>query len=374
MQEACGGKSLSYDAEMMALARGLREITREAEYDVKHITILSDNKAALKQIIRPVVGPSQMAAISGCQSIRSFLQDRPDRTIAFMWVPSHKGIEPNELVDQLAKEALDDEQPEFVSYSMALQRIKSRMMAKWNVLAVDLENTKYRGSHLWVTETPLHAATAKRTWLLKRVGTSNKETARVARVLTNHFPCGAYRERFNIPGPIECLCGLSLGAETREHILFECPYWIRTKVTWVTPTSQEENLRDRQLRSQRHWTEDDILEFLRLNSWVATFEWTEILSMAHEDREEGDYHSLANATLHAHTKGRVAAWKEFHEDRHLDPDETEALSATFNEFTEWFDVLKASDDIQKEWRGIREQILAPDPPSPAPSRQSLDYE
>lgn len=101
-------------------------------------------------------------------------------------------------------------------------------------VALDANNTTYRGQHLWVAEDPpLHGTSAKHTWLLKHAGTSNRDVARAARFLTNHFPSGAYRARFNVPGPQHCPCGG--GLETRSHILFRCPYWIRTKTVDPPP-------------------------------------------------------------------------------------------------------------------------------------------
>ncbi|KAF9813481.1 hypothetical protein IEO21_05588 [Rhodonia placenta] len=287
-----GGKATSFDAEMMGLARGVNEALRNLPAHITQLALCSD------------VGPSQLAAISACSALRTFLAGNPRHRVLLLWVPAHKNIEPSDFVDELAKAALDGVQPDFVSYSMALARVRARMKSKWDRVALDTNNTAYRGRHLWVAiDPPLHGATAKSTWLLRHAGTSNHNTARAARFLTNHFPCGAYRAKFNIPGSHDCLCGG--GLETRDHILFHCPYWIRTKAPTTSQRAAPHDHSSHQLRNQRGWFVDDVLEFLRLNPMVSTFGWSEILAEALADRERGQPHSRANARLLAHMVERV---------------------------------------------------------------------
>ncbi|EED84997.1 predicted protein [Postia placenta Mad-698-R] len=241
------------------------------------------------------VGPSQLAAISACSALRAFLAGNPRRWVLLLWVPAHKNIEPNEFVDELAKAALDGIQPDFVSYSMALARVRARMKSKWDRVALDANNTAYRGRHLWVAnDPPLHGATANSTWLLRHAGMSNHDTARAARFLTNHFP-------------------------------------------------------SRQLRDQCGWSADDVLEFLRLNPMVSTFGWSEILAEALADCERGQPHSRANARLLAHTVERVFRWQQFHRTRRKAPAFTSSLSADFADFTEWCDVETRAENLLILW-------------------------
>ncbi|KAF9807321.1 hypothetical protein IEO21_08269 [Rhodonia placenta] len=198
---------------------------------------------------------------------------------ARLQVPSHKHIDPNEFVDALAKEALDADQPDFVSYSLALARVKARMKSKWDCVARDANAVHYWGRHLWVSDDPLlHGTTAATTWLLKHAGKSNADVARAARILTNHFPT-------------------------------------------------------RQLRAQCGWSAGDVLEFLRLNPMVSTFGWAEILAEALADRAAGRPHSRANARLQAHTTERVFRWRQFYQDRGKVPELACARSDDFDAFT-----------------------------------------
>lgn len=79
-----GGRATSFDAEMLGLARGVNEALRSVPVHITQLTLCADNKAALRQIIRPQVGPSQMAAISVCKALRAFLAGHPARRVVLL--------------------------------------------------------------------------------------------------------------------------------------------------------------------------------------------------------------------------------------------------------------------------------------------------
>lgn len=125
-----------------------------------------------------------------------------------------------------------------------------------------------------------------------------RESARLCRFLSGHFPHGAYRVRFRLPGPTACLCGAS--TETAEHILFDCPLWLRPDAfaTAARPLSSE-----------------DIRTFLRINPIAATFEWTDLLASAIQEENEPNRHltdtpvSTHLAEIWRHTLGKGAAFR-----------------------------------------------------------------
>ena len=97
----------------------------------------------------------------------------------------------------------------------------------------------------------------------------NSEVARFTRIITNHFPCGEYRKRFKLAQPIKdeqgnvighhmindkCLCGKGGHRETRDHILFQCPFYLRAETfarkPFVGPYKKEHH--DRQLNTWYH--------------------------------------------------------------------------------------------------------------------------
>lgn len=261
----------SFDAKMLALARGLHAALTQVPEGITKITICRDNLSALRQIVRPIVGPSQMVAIMACQTIRTFLSGCPEWKLTFMWMPSHKGIASNKRVDQLAKDTLKKDQPKFVFFSMAQACIKACMMCKWeHTIMKDGRNFKYRGHQFWVDDVnKLHGSKTSNMWLLLHCGQSNKEMARVARTLTNHMPTAEFCKQFNIPGPTLCNCG---ELETRAHILFKCPNWIRlSPVKPVILPSMLNTCIECSIKYQCGWSVMDVLIFLQANPLVATF-------------------------------------------------------------------------------------------------------
>jgi hypothetical protein len=50
----------------------------------------------------------------------------------------------------------------------------------------------------------------------------------LTRSITAHAPIGAYRRKFNVPGPDKCMCNyMQLPPETVDRIRFACPWYAR---------------------------------------------------------------------------------------------------------------------------------------------------
>ncbi|KAI0944494.1 hypothetical protein AcW1_002185 [Taiwanofungus camphoratus] len=94
---------------------------------------------------------------------------------------------------------------------------------------------------------------------------------------------------------------------------------------------------------------DTIVEFLRLNPMVATFDWAEILAECDDSPPSLQHPSMARARLHAHTIFRMITWGRFHEDRQLDPAMTDPLGHRFWEFTEWYDAESKASALFERW-------------------------
>ncbi|KAH9917034.1 uncharacterized protein B0H18DRAFT_823046, partial [Fomitopsis serialis] len=146
---------------------------------------------------------------------------------------------------------------------------------------------------------------------------NNADAARFCRVITNHFPCGEFRERFNLlgDGNAYCICGQGGHKETRDHMLFECPLWLRVKKhshsPFIGPFRWHQTKKDTYYsRFQRTWKPSDVLDFLKLNPWVGSFEWTEILAKCKDDHAAGSKRTMAWARLNAHTVWKQRKWKE----------------------------------------------------------------
>lgn len=156
---------------------------------------------------------------------------------------------------------------------------------------------------------------------------------------------GQYRERFNIEGRKTCFCGG--GVETRDHILFDCPLWIRyNTIQRLTnrpspertpspdpslsspsrPGQSRPRFRDALLPDDTEYetdedrvtnptyhtiTPDQILWFLQMNPMAFSFEWHNLIEEINSiPREEQRLH-LPIYLVKAHTTFKVRKWREW---------------------------------------------------------------
>ncbi|TFY58003.1 hypothetical protein EVJ58_g6681 [Rhodofomes roseus] len=330
------GRATSYDAEVLASAKAANKVWEHVEGSTETLIFASDNIGNLQKIMKPGKGPSQLAALMTNQEAARFLEGRRDRKVIFLWSPSHVGILWNEAVDKLASDLVNDRDvpiADIVSFSFAQQGIRREMLRAWareykhpdhvqkaNVRGVPDPSilsrpNKYLGNKMWWHKQLKPSNVRNQSFLFKTKGLkfSNQKTAKIARLLTNHFPCGEYRERFKKNGPIKCLCGRGGHKETRDHILFKCPFWIRVKKHKRSPFIGPFGWKQRHVdtyysRTQRGWAPSDIVDFAYMNPLAATFEWAEILSKCKDDETRGDMLTLNWARLHAHTVWRQTQW------------------------------------------------------------------
>lgn len=335
------GQVTAYDAELHALSEGLhgavqvieRRIAqdRERRPDVvasnvygKGLVVFADNQAAARAICRGGNRKGSLFTSVASQAIRKFLELHPNNKFAVCWVPSHtdklkfgKGNQPsqgmaehgNKRVDAKCAELLEGvgetkdairDQPKWVSRSVAISKLLQNMHHKWRRM---LLKQKYRGHQNLLRRSELESIkhSFKNHPLLKAGGENHKQYARLVRFITGHFPHGAFRERFNKEGPVMCPCDKDNPVlETRHHILYECPLWLRPdmpKLNHLDFTTKL-NLAKRKhgplllLEEENYATWQDIQRFLAWNPIVATFEWgdlTEHHIKAFQQRDDGEH-------------------------------------------------------------------------------------
>ncbi|GJF00388.1 hypothetical protein PsYK624_166750 [Phanerochaete sordida] len=325
------GKASVYDAEMAALARGLNAVNQHCSPATASLHVFADNKAAAAGILRGAPGPAQMLSVLACKAVRSFLAADSTRTVHIHWCPAHVGIELNELVDQLAKDGLRLHQPEGATITAVHAKARTRATRKWRR---DMLSTKYRGHSSMVRESEHSQCSARPPThlFLAKYGRSPQLMARVVRFTTGHFPHGEFRNKFNLPGRRDCWCGCPL--ETRDHILYECPLWIRTAAIRQPTADVPQALLfdpDDPLLLQQYAQRvniDQVASFLRLNPMVATFEWHDVVEKAHSDAAltpavfDGAYMAQAHSTW------RKAAYEDWRRRGRREEDFAVAYSAT----------------------------------------------
>ncbi|GJE91423.1 hypothetical protein PsYK624_075730 [Phanerochaete sordida] len=300
-RKACG-KATVFDAEMIALNRGTAALFREWEAwyaDPRNAALRAsddyeftwnvfvDNVAAANAIFACRNGPSALQSVLASQRVKVFLDRHPRHYVRVFWVPSH--------VHSRAA-AKDPAQPPFVSWAAARAAVTAAAAAEWQQL---MKDQTYRGhSNLLKQAEHRLIVPSSRHHLLAKYGGNSRKYARITRFLTNHMPSGEFRAKFNREGPRDCLCtGV---AETRSHILYECPYWVRPRslpAPQAVPRARRIELEEagKQLqlqaeeqRASLHHIED----FLTINPLVATFEWQDLMehvrSVVYPARDAGD--------------------------------------------------------------------------------------
>ena len=112
-REGMGKLAEVYDAEMLALLRGLEtaiEFQQESPNTNRRCTriiLFADNTASVTAITKEDPGLSQQISQKFMETAIAFLNTNGRATIEISWVPGHMGIEGNDRADTLVKEATD---------------------------------------------------------------------------------------------------------------------------------------------------------------------------------------------------------------------------------------------------------------------------
>lgn len=319
------GNVTPFDAEMIALARGISKMCDKANANVTTLHIFTDNKAALQRTLNPALGPAQMCAILAAKTLRQFLERSPDHEIHLHWCPAHQGIALNEAVDALAKQGAEGPQPAFTSLAKARQIATNNVAARWGT---QLDKKTYMGQQTFLKQGKGMITHTSKNWYIKNMGHRPRELARNVRFTTGHFPCGAFRTRFHIPGPTSCWWCKDT-PDTREHALHQCPGWSRAasgakiRPDQLPPGQRWQNLPARTRESpnetsgqgnerREHSTDQQvdpqsIRTFLQLNPMLGTFAWSEIVAAAEEDWAKG---LTAESSINIFRASAHSGWRQ----------------------------------------------------------------
>ena len=218
-REGMGCLAEVYDAEMLALLRGL-ETAIKVHQEMPHakgrqtkIVLFADNTASVTAITKEAPGPSQRTSQKFVEVAINFLNENNQATIEVSWVPGHMDIRGNDRADEIAKEATElAPETEIISIAKLQRQLREKMRTEWTS---EWANKPMTGRYAIADRMPpsLAGSHAFRTLDRQLLGT-------VTQARTGHGYFGEYYLTHNIWEPSDCPCGAAI--QTRNHIIFEC--------------------------------------------------------------------------------------------------------------------------------------------------------
>jgi len=158
-------------------------------------------------------------------------REKPGIQTTITWIPSHRGIEGNEIADREAKRgATDDELRQHAFQRKVLkasryQAIKKTAVDEWDKATAKLRKI-HRSEYLKRYSTMSKPRSIQQQY--KRLG-SRIKASRLVSLRTGHCQLNSYLHRFNIIDTPLCDCE-SGATETVEHYLLLCPRYDRERV------------------------------------------------------------------------------------------------------------------------------------------------
>lgn len=219
-QLGLGGGAEVFDAEMAGLMIGVIKATRLAKRsngEVSKIVIFADNTSAIQVVFEPTNSSGQYYARKFNRAVTAFLEENTDNQVIVAWCPSHCGIEGNDLVDKLAKNATERgrETPIGASRAFMLRRARQAVQEKWRR---DWSREKKEGRF---AISDMFPPSCKPTRHFRDLDGKRELFGRLVQARTGHGYTGEYYKQFVPDEKTDCPCGEPL--QTREHLLRDCP-------------------------------------------------------------------------------------------------------------------------------------------------------
>lgn len=273
-----GPKTVStvYAAELQGVRMALERAVEVSRRGLNRLNIFTDNQGSIRTVQRPKVGPSQWL-LRRIVTLLDILQEN-EITVTIRWIPAHIGVSGNELVDQLAKDAVSAPQLEGLHASAAsLKRaIRQYVEREW---AADWSVAKHGRVTFALVPKPIKKILTLHSRLTKPM------SAVIVQARTGKIGLRSYL--FSI-GKVEsryCLHCTNT-PESLRHVLLDCPKYAR--------------LRAKHFGAFMHWNLKDLLNDNSRTKNLANFLiQSRLLGQFHavEEARQRDSDSLSPQTL-----------------------------------------------------------------------------
>ncbi|XP_076654220.1 uncharacterized protein LOC143359827 [Halictus rubicundus] len=187
---------------------------------VKSYVIITDSLSAVQSLTSVNVNvKTNNYILEGKRKLKEFIDKSTNNSkVEFMWIPSHRGIEGNEVVDRLAKTVTITDHNEQIKIPYTdFKQIYSEQM--WEDFQ---DNLKYQFISKGILYYENYYDTRKKPWFHKR-GMLRDVIVRICRLRSNHYNTKESLARKRIIESTECECRNPV--ESMNHILWDCPLY-----------------------------------------------------------------------------------------------------------------------------------------------------
>ena len=206
-----------YTAEALAIFLAI-DIIRDQGYSKS--VIYTDSKSVLEALhhYSPQHKNTPSHLILDIKSAIYRLKKK-NQQVKLTWIPAHEGIEENEMVDTLAKEATKQGIQVYMKLNYSeFEETLSKIIKKINNEIVTSEG-KYKGIKYFNN---FYKETDSKPWFSK-VTTSRYHITTLNRIRANHYSLGESILKKNLIQSASCPCGTDI--QDIDHIVFECPLY-----------------------------------------------------------------------------------------------------------------------------------------------------
>ena len=206
-----------YSAETIAIGEAIQHVL---DHNIPHSLICSDSKSVLET----ATGSNTSSNISHLIfKIRNllFLANQSNLDVSLIWIPGNVGMDGNEIVDVLAKNAATDGQILDLPLTHTDIWVSSYLLQCNSTIRECINVSETRNVGQYYFKNFFDPNKVKKPWFSK-TKLSRDFVVTISRLRTNHYSLAASLARKNFIESDECpLCGFP--GEDINHVLWACP-------------------------------------------------------------------------------------------------------------------------------------------------------
>ncbi|CAK9799229.1 Probable RNA-directed DNA polymerase from transposon X-element [Anthophora plagiata] len=203
-----------FTAECAAISAAIDLANENKNYSY---AICSDSLSAIQSLNgKPFDSSTNPYIVRTKEGLKQFKRTSPTSSISFMWVPSHKQIQGNELADKAAKEAAErapgtpDPVPHCDLYPLLQKRMWDQTTEAW------LKESFHKGSTYFNT----FFSPSRYPWF-HNLNIPRYIASWVGRYRSDHYNLGRSLRKIGIVNSPDCPCGFE--NQDLNHVIWDCP-------------------------------------------------------------------------------------------------------------------------------------------------------